>query len=151
MPRPDRSVHGLAARGLVAALVLLAAAPAYLALDRPWRAAVLRLVCGAVVAAAGVRMLRGVSRASGAHAVSPLDAAPPAVAPPLLDARFGRLRDDIISSARSRRYFDVVLWPRLSALAPGRLVPPEARRILRRRGPSLRALDRLVAEVDERP
>jgi hypothetical protein len=138
----------LAARGLVAALVVLAAMPAYLALGPTWRALTIRLVCTAVVVAIGLRVVRGVRRAI--HEAPPFDLDAVAAAPtsPELDERFVRLRDELRFSVRSRRYFDTVLWPRLVALAGPGLVSPGATR--RGRGPSRDALERLVADAEKR-
>ncbi len=147
----------LAARALVAALVILAAIPAYLTLGPTWRAAGIRLACAAVVAAIGVRVVRGIRRAIDEGPPFELDAAPAAPAPPDLDERFVRLRDELRFSVRSQRYFDTVLWPRLVELAGPALAPPPARRRGRRdgpsgrgRGPSRDTLERLVAEAERR-
>jgi hypothetical protein len=94
-------------------------------------------------------------RARGAmepEPISPLDAPPPPAAVPELDQRFLALRDDVIYGTRSRRYFEVILWPRLGELAGSVMLPrPTDRRGLRRRGPSLRAIEALVAEIEKRP
>jgi hypothetical protein len=46
----------------------------------------------------------------------------------------------------------VILWPRLGELARSEMLPrPANRRGLRRRGPSLRAIEELVAEIENRP
>jgi hypothetical protein len=147
--RPEPSRRRLAGRGIVAALAILAAMPAYLALSPPWRPAAVRVACALLVAGGCVRALRWLRAAAGPRPVSPLDA-PPAAPPALaVDARFVGLRDDLLSSTRSRRYFDVILWPRLRDLAGRDLPrPPERPGILRRRGPSLRAIEGLVAEVE---
>jgi hypothetical protein len=65
--------------------------------------------------------------------------------------RFARLRDDVIWSSRSHRYFDVVLWPRLVELGGLELSRPPSRRGLLRRGPSLRALEAVIAQIERRP
>ena len=70
---------------------------------------------------------------------------------PELDTRFLALRDDVIYSVRSRRYFDVILWPRLSELAGTELPRPAPRRGIRRRGPSMSELTHLVTEIEGRP
>jgi len=62
-----------------------------------------------------------------------------------------RLRDDLVASTRRRRYFDVVLWPRLSALAGPDLPRPAESRGPIRRGPSLAAIERLVTRIEGRP
>ena len=81
---------------------------------------------------------------------SPFEA-PPEPAPELtLDPRFLRLRDDLVGSTRRRRYFDVVLWPRLSALGGPDLPRPAEPRGPIRWGPSLEAIERLVTCIEER-
>jgi len=148
--RPSR--RRLAVGAVAAAVVALAAMPTYLALSPAWRPVVVRLACAAAVVAGCARAMRWARGAAGPSATSPLDAPPPPAPSPELDARFLALRDDVIYGARSRRYFDVILAPRLAALAGARGLPPvPARRGLRPRGPSLAALDALVAEIERRP
>jgi hypothetical protein len=96
-------------------------------------------------------VIRGVRREIVGHPPSALDAPLPAPPRPAQDERFLRLRDDLVWSRRSRRYFDAILWPRLLALGGAGLAPPAPRRWIRRRGPSLRALERLIAETEQRP
>ena len=137
---------------VVVALVALAAMPAYLALAPSWRPVAVRLVCTAAVIAGCVRALRWARGAAAPSVASPLDGHAPPVPGPELDTRFLALRDDVIYGTRSRRYFDVILWPRLSELAGTEMLPrPADRRGLRRRGPSLRAIDDLVAGIEKRP
>ena len=134
------------------ALVALGAMPAYLALGPSWRPVAVRLVCTAVVIAGCVRALRWARGAAASPVVSPLDAPALPTVGPELDARFLALRDDVIYGARSRRYFDVILWPRLDALAGTAMLPrPANRRGIPRRGPSLRAISEVVAEIERRP
>jgi hypothetical protein len=151
MRRPEWSARWLAVYVLGWAVVVLAAVPAYLALDRPWRLAATRAVCGVIVIVAGVRLLRRVRRAIGIRPVSPLDAPAPPAPPPAVDGRFERLRDDVTASVRSRRYFDAILWPRLLELSGGPLPRPPARPVLRRRGPPLEAIERLIARIEDQP
>jgi hypothetical protein len=130
----------------------LAAMPAYLALSPSWRPVAVRLTCTVVVIAGCVRALRWARGAAAPSVVSPLDAPASPAAGPELDARFLALRDDVIYGTRSRRYFEVILWPRLGELAGSAMLPrPANRRGLRRRGPSLRAIETLVAEIEKRP
>jgi hypothetical protein len=150
-PPAEASGLRLVARGLGAALVALAAIPAYLTLAPSWRAVGVRLASAAIVVAASVRVIRGVRRAAEASPPFALDAAPPAAPPPELDERFLRLRHELVFSIRSRRYFDTVLWPRLLKLAGTTLAPPPERRGRRRNGPSRDTLERLIAEVEQRP
>lgn len=148
--RAERSLRRLAARGLFVALLALAAIPGYLALEPAWRSVTVRLACAAIVVAGCVRVLRGVRRSIEARAASALDAPPPSARAPELDARFLGLRDELVFSTRSARYFDAVLWPRLQRFGGADLSRPEDRQGMRRRGPSLRALERLVAEIEKR-
>ena len=153
MPQPPRrSRRRLVGGAVVVALVALAAMPAYLALSPSWRPVAVRLVCTAAVIAGCVRALRWAREAAAPSIVSPLDGHAPLPAGPELDARFLALRDDVIYGTRSRRYFEVILWPRLGELAGSEMLPrPADRRGLRRRGPSMRAIEELVAEIEKRP
>jgi len=149
--RPDPSPPSYAGRAIAAALVVLALIPAYVSLSPAWRPAAVRLSCAALVVAGCMRALRWLRGAVGPPPDSPLDAPPPEPPSLELDARFVGLRDDLVSSARSRRYFDVILWPRLSELAGRDLPRPAARRgIFRRRGPAWASLEALVAEAERR-
>ena len=149
-PRPAR--RRVAIGAVVTALVALAAMPTYLALSPAWRPVVIRLASAVAVVGGCVRALRWARGAAAPAAVSPLDSPAPPAPGPELDARFLALRDDVIYGVRSRRYFDVILAPRLAALAGPEGLPPVApRRGLRRRGPSLRTLEALVAEIERRP
>jgi hypothetical protein len=139
-------------RGSIAVtLVALAAMPAYLALAPSWRIAAVRLVCAVAVVAGCVRAVRWARAAVAAHGGSLLDAPPPPAGGAELDARFLALRDDVRYSIRSRRYFDVILWPRLVELGGPSLIAPARRRRLRRRGPPIGELSRLVSEIEGRP
>ena len=153
MPEPRRQPRRrLAVGAVVAALVALAGMPTYLALSPSWRPVVVRLACAAAVIGGCVRAMRWARGAAAPPVVSPIDAPAPAAASAELDPRFLALRDDVIYGARSRRYFDVILAPRLAALAGTEGLPPvPPRRGFRRRGPSLRAVEALVAEIERRP
>jgi len=150
MPRAEWSWRRLAGRAVVAALLVLAAIPGYLTLTPSWRPAAVRLSCALLVAIACARARRWARDAAGPYPTSPLDAPSPAPPAPVLDARFRGLRDDLIYSTRSRRYFDVILWPRLGELGGSDLARPPERRVLRRRGPSLRTLEDLIALTERR-
>ena len=150
MSAAEASGLRLVARGLGAALVLLAAIPAYLTLSPSWRAVAVRLLCAAIVVTAGVRVARAVRRAIATSPAFALDAPTPAPAPSELDERFLRLRDEVVFSVRSRRYFDTVLWPRLQRLAGTDLAAPPEHRGRRRKGPPRDTLARLLAEIEER-
>ena len=149
--RARRSRRSLVGASIVVALVALASMPAYLALAPSWRAVAVRLVCAATVVAGCVRAVRWARDAVAAHGASLLDAPPAPAAGAELDARFLALRDDVRYSVRSRRYFDVILWPRLVELGGPGLAAPAPRRRLRRRGPSIGELSRLVSDIEGRP
>ena len=149
-PRPERSPLRLATRGLVAVLLILAAIPAYLTLAPSWRPVAVRLACAAIVIAACMRLVRGARRSIEAHPTRELASSTPASRMPELDERFLRLRDELVFSVRNRRYFDTILWPQLLRLAGTDLPRPPERRRVRRDGPPLGTLARLIAEVEER-
>jgi hypothetical protein len=151
-----RRARGLSRPRLVggaifAIVVILAATPTYLALAPTWRTLAVRLVCATAAIAGCIRAVRWARDAVAAERISPLDAAEPQPPGPELDPRFLALREDVIESARSRRYFDVVLWPRLVELAGTQLRRPASRWSVLRRGPSMRELSRLVGEIERNP
>ena len=151
MPSPaERSPFRLFAYGFLMLLALLAVIPGYLVLDATWRARVVRLVSAAAVAVGCLRIVASVRRSLEGREPSPLDVPRPARYRRELDERFLRLRDDLLFSTRSGRYFELHLWPRLVKLAGGELgvPPPEGRG--GRRGPSLDALDRVIGEIERR-
>lgn len=154
MPGPaSRLGRRLAGRAVIAVLLALVALPIYLTTSPAWRPSAVRLACAIALAIGCVRARRWARDAVLIESLSPFEAPlppPPAVQ---LDPAFLRLRDDLVASSRSRRYFEVVLWPRLIALAgAGSALPyPPRRRVLGRRGPALRVLEDLVARIEGRP
>jgi hypothetical protein len=152
MPAPPRHPGPrLLARIVGFSLLALAVLPAYLTISPAWRPAAARLAC-ALAVAIGCARARAWTRDAVATPGRSSSDAPPAPAPELLlDPRFLRLRDDLVASTRRRRYFDVVLWPRLSALAGPDLPRPVEPRGPIRRGPSLAAIERLVTRIEGRP
>ena len=148
--RAERS-RRLLGHGVLAALLVLAAIVAYLTMSPAWRPAVVRLACTALVIVGCVRALRGVRRAVEGQPPSELDAPRPAPPPSERDEAFRRLRDDLVFSNRSQQYFEAILWPRLVELAGDTLPRPAERQRSRRRGPSLQALEALIAEAERRP
>jgi hypothetical protein len=149
-PRRERAPRHLAGRAVVASVVALAVIPVYLSLTPAWRPLVVRLAAAAIVAAVCLRVVRRVGATLDADAGSPFDTPPPAPPEPELDSRFLRLRDEVVFSVRSRRYFDAILWPRLRALASTDLPRPPERPGFRRRGPSLATLEDLIARIERR-
>ena len=151
MPAARHAGPRLLALAVGWSLLALAALPVYLTISPAWRPVAARLACAVVVAIGSFRA-RAWARAAVATAGLSLFEAPPEPVPGLtLDPRFLRLRDDLVASTRRRRYFDVVLWPRLSALEGPDLPPPAEPRGPIRRGPSLAAIERLVARIEGRP
>jgi hypothetical protein len=146
----ERIALRLAARGFVAVLVVLAAIPAYLTLAPAWRPLAARLAGAAIVAAGCVRVIRSVRRSMEDHAPSALDAPRPRAQAPDLGERFPRLRDELVFSTRSRQYFETILWPSLCRLGGADLPRPVERRRLRRDGPTLSALERVIAALETR-
>jgi hypothetical protein len=143
----------LAGRAIIGIVLALLALPIYLTTSPAWRPAAVRLACAIALVIGCARARRWARDAVATGVVSPFEAPPPPAPAVQLDAAFLRLRDDLVASTRSRRYFDVVLWPRLASLAGPRLELPHLarRRFLRRRGPSLRELEDLVAHIESRP
>ena len=106
----------------------------------------------ALVAIVGcLRALRAVRRAIEAEPPSELDMPRPAPPASERDEIYRRLRDDLVFSHRSQQYFEAILWPRLLNLAGGDLPRPREGRRTRRRGPSLPALEALIADAEKRP
>jgi hypothetical protein len=146
----SRATARLIARGAGLSLLAAAALPAYLTIAPAWRPLAARLGCAALVAIGCLRARAWARDALGAVTESWVDA-PPAPAPEVtLDPRFLRLRDDLTAGARRRRYFDVVLWPRLRALGGGDLARPADRPGPARRGPSLAAIETVIARIEDR-
>jgi hypothetical protein len=152
MPAPARwSGRRLAGGAIVAALLALVALPVYLLVLPSWRPAVVRLSCAVVVAFGCVHARRWAREVLAADVISPFDGPPAPPPAAVLDPGFRKLRDDLIASTRSRRYFDVILWPRLAALGGAELPRPAERRGASRRGPSLRVLEGIIARIERRP
>jgi hypothetical protein len=148
MPSRSERRYRVVGYGFLVVLVLLAALPGYLTLDQRWRPVALRVTAALLVAYGCMRIVGRVRRSLDSDSPSALDAPPPAPRAPARDERFLRLRDDIVFSRASQRYFHTIVWPRLVKLGGADLVPPPARRGLLRGGPSLRALERVVAEIE---
>lgn len=151
MPSRAERSRRLLGHGILAALFVLAAIVMYLTMAPSWRPAVVRLACTAIVIVGCLRAIRGVRRAIEEQPPSELDVPRPAPAPSERDEAFRRLRDDLVYSHRSQQYFDAILWPRLVQLAGDTLPRPVEKRRTRRRGPSLPALESLIAQAEKRP
>jgi hypothetical protein len=141
--------------GAVALVVALGAgiASIQLLVDHSYRVAAIRLVAAAVLFLAVTR-IRAFVRAAVEWPSAWEDRAGGTAWAPPTHGHFEHFHDEIKFSARSQRYFDHVLWPRLNALAsaatdpPARLDRPAGRRF--GRGPSLAALRSLVESLEGR-
>jgi hypothetical protein len=146
--RDDRDVVMIAVRCVaLAGVVLLAAVPVYLYLEPPWRGIVPRLAAALVLGITLLELRAILVLRLTHHEASPLDAA--RIPPVTDDGAPHRLREieaGIRAAMRSRRHFELVLWPRLAALSPRALVPPPTRR---GRGPSLRGLRDVISTIED--
>jgi hypothetical protein len=126
-----------------------AALPRAVRVAASWRAPGARLACALVLGVALLNLRRVLSEGVEAAGVSALDTArrtgPPG---PAVPHHALELASDVRTAARSRRYLEDVLWPRLEALAGRSLTPPRRRR---GRGPSLASLRALIMDIERRP
>jgi hypothetical protein len=130
-------------------LVLLVTVPVYVWVEPSWRPLVARLAAALVVGVAVVRLRHALAERLAARGPSALDAARmPRRAEAGVPHHFLDLVSDVRAAVRSRRDFELVLWPRLQALTGRPLVPP-ARRW--GRGPSLAELRRLITAIEKQP
>jgi hypothetical protein len=146
-------------RGVAAAIVVVIALGAGISLTElfvapGYRQTAMRLV-GALVLLLAVSRARAIVAACvERRSAWAADVTSEGWSDPAADSRFTRFRDEIRFSARSQSYFEHLLWPRLVALARARgvsaetLEKPAGRRL--GRGPSLAALDRLIASLETR-
>lgn len=140
--------YRIAAWGFAVLLIVAGAIPAYLTVPAEWRALSLRAAGAAVVALGCRRVIASIRAAHAGMSPSALDT--PATAPRdvQLDERFTRVRDDLRFSVRSRRYFETFLVARFQRLGGEDLAMPPSRG---RRGPTLPALVRTIADLEQRP
>lgn len=143
----DRPLAGLAARcAALAGVVLLAAVPAYVYMEPPWRPVVARVAAAIVAGVALLELRRILVGRIGQGEASALD-----------DARRRRwdtrdvplrlldLISDVRVALRSRRYFEEIFWPRVAGLARH---PPPRPSLRPGRGPSLASLDEVTAAME---
>jgi hypothetical protein len=149
---PRRAGTIVGALALVGAMVAGIAA-IQLLVDQSYRGAAIRLIAASVLLLAIGRIRAFVRSAVEWPSAWEERTGEPAWAPPA-HGQFEHFHDEIRFSARSQRYFDHVLWPRLNELAseatdsPARLDRPAGRPF--GRGPSLAALGALLAALEKR-
>jgi hypothetical protein len=146
----DRPLAAIAVRCVVlGAIVLLAAVPVYVYVEPSWRALVARLAAAFVLGVALLQLRRVLADRVERGGASALDEARRRRGPePAVPHRFLDLTRDVRAALRSRRYFDEVLWPRLTAFTGRPLARPPVRP---GRGPSLAALRAVIADIEEQP
>jgi hypothetical protein len=149
---PGRAATIAGTLTLVAALVA-GISSIQLLVDHSYRSAAIRLVAAAVLLLAVSRIRAFVRAAVEWPSAWEERAGETGWAPPT-HGQFEHFHDEITFSARSQRYFDHVLWPRLEALASAPTEPPVrlARPVSRRfgRGPSLAAVRALLDSLEGR-
>lgn len=145
--RADRLLAPIVIRcAVLGGLVLLAVVPVYVFVEAPWRPLVARLAVAFVLGVALLQLRGAVAARLAVAGGSPLEQerARPGH-PPTVPLRFEELIDDVRATRRSRGHFERIMWPRLTALAARPLVRPPVRL---GRGPSLRDLRRVIAEIE---
>jgi hypothetical protein len=146
----DRSLSQVAVRSAVlGGVVLFLSVPVYVYVEPSWRGFVARLASAFVLGVALLQFRRAFLDRLAARGASALDAARGWREPePGVPHHFRDLASDVRTALRSRRYFDKVLWPRLTALT----TRPPARPASRPgRGPSLASLRRVIAAIEKQP
>jgi hypothetical protein len=145
----DRPLAGLAIRGAVlGGLVLLATVPVYVYVEPGWRPLVARLAAALVLGVVLLQLRRTLIDRLEAAGESALDDARVRRRPePSVPHHFLDLISDVRTALRSRRYFDEVMWPRLTTFTTATLTRPPARR---GRGPSRTALRALLDAIEMR-
>jgi hypothetical protein len=145
----DRPLAGLAVRGaILSGLVLLATVPVYVYVEPAWRPLVARLASALVLGVVLLQLRRALIDRLEAAGESALDDARGRHRPePGVPHHFLDLMSDVRTALRSRRYFDEVMWPRLTSFAAAALERP---RLRRGRGPSRAALRALLDAIETR-
>jgi hypothetical protein len=146
----ERPLAGLAVRGAVlGGLVLLATVPVYVYAEPAWRALVARLASALVLGVVLLQLRRALIDRLEAAGESALDEARVRRRPgPVVPHHFLDLMSDVRTALRSRRYFDEVMWPRLTTFSTATFERP---RVRRGRGPSRAALRALLDAIERRP
>lgn len=131
----------------LAGVVALVTVPVYVWVEPSWRGLVARVASALVLGVALLQLRQALAERLEADGAWALDGARRRGRPESAVPHHVReLAGDVRAALRSRRYFEQGLWPRLTALATRPLAPPPLRP---GRGPSLAALRRVVADVEE--
>ena len=159
-PPPERRWPGIVAGyAIFAGLLCLAGTPAYYYAEPPAKPLVVRLVVGILLGVALVHIRGELRTRMRARSLSALEAARRVPTPEAeLAPAFLKLRDELMYSRASQRYFTHILRPHLLALIAGRgekalpEVParPTWRRLLGR-GPTTAGLQTLITRMEELP
>jgi hypothetical protein len=146
--RPDRPLARVAAHcAAVAFVVAVATVPLYVWVEPAWRGLVARAASALVLGVALLQLRRLlVDRLEGDGLWALDEARRRPRAELAVPHHFRHLASDVRAAARSRRYFEQGLWPRLVALTSRPLTRPPLRP---GRGPSLAALRRLIADIED--
>jgi hypothetical protein len=135
---------------VLAGVVTFFAVPVYVFVEPPWRGFVVRAASALVLGIALLELRRSVVERVWDGGPSALDAERRRVTPaPELSPRFVTLLRDVRAGISSARHFDLVLWPRLVALARRPPFRPAVRPL--RRGPSLEDLRDAIASIEREP
>ena len=147
---PDRVLWRVGVRSAVlGVVVLIVTVPVYVYVEPSWRPVVARLACAFVLGVALLQLRRALLDRLADDGGWVLDAVRGRREPePGVPHHFHDLASDVRTALRSRRYFEKVLWPRLTALTPRPLPRPSARP---GRGPSLASLRRVIAAIEKQP
>src|SRR4030095_11077256 len=116
----DRRLSRVAGRSAtLGGVALFLIVPVYVYVEPSWRGFVARLACAFVLGVALWQFGRALRQRLADRGASALDAARAWREPePGVPHHFRDLASDVRTALRSRRYFDKVLWPRLTALTP---------------------------------
>lgn len=145
--RTDRTLARTLVRGaLLGGLVLLVTVPLYVYAEPAWRPPVTRLAAAFVLGVTLLNLRRVLAERFEGAVPSALDAARRRPVPePEVPHHVLGLMGDLRAALRSRRYFEHVMWPRLTALSSRPLVPPRPRP---GRGPGAAALGRVLDDIE---
>jgi hypothetical protein len=147
----ERTLAGIVVRCAVfGGVVLLAAVPVYVYVEPGWRTLVARLAAALVLGTAVLQLRRALVDHLARRGASALDEARSHRAPrPGVPHHFEELVAAVRAALRSRRQFEEVFWPRLTALASQPLDRPPARR--GGRGPSAAGLRAAIDAAEKQP